>query len=368
MAVKVDVFDSFDAAGATWSEFQSIGTSYVFQTREWLENWFETIGRQRGVRPYFVCVHDEAGEPVVFFPLQIVETASIRVLCWLGEGLIDYGAPIVATTPREDFAAVWEQVRRRLPPVDLIRLSRIPAEVGTVENPLCRLKCHPHHSSAHFVELDGDWEAFYEQHAGPRTRSTDRRKRRRLQETGALTYVYTDGRDDAVFDKIAGAMVGQKSERYREMEAPNILADEEVRGFFTRPSDGLRNSGILHISALQLDENVITTHWGMKHGDRYYYYMPSYADGPWMKYSPGRLQLFELFEWCFQNGVKVFDFTIGDEPYKKDWCNREMSLYHYVEPVTSKGRIAAFCYRSMFALLANRFVLAAARRLRSLFH
>jgi CelD/BcsL family acetyltransferase involved in cellulose biosynthesis len=368
MAVRVDVFDTFAAAGTTWSEFQSNGASYVFQTREWLESWFENIGRRRAVQPVFVSVCDESGSPVLFFPFQIVESRSIRTLEWLGEGLIDYGAPIIGSTPCEDPAAVWEQVRARLPQVDLIRLSRVPAAVGDVDNPLCRLKCHRHHSSAHFVELDGTWETFYERRTGSKTRSTDRRKRRRLQEKGTLTYVYTNGEESAIFDKITAAMVGQKSERYRQMRAPNMLADEGVRSFFAHPTQGLRDSGVLHVSAFELDGEVITTHWGMRHGDRYYYYMPSYSEGPWMRYSPGRLQLFELFEWCFENGVTVFDFTIGDEPYKKDWCDREMPLYHYLEPMTSKGRIAACLYRTAYLLLSNRFVLTVARRLRGLLH
>lgn len=367
MALKIEVFDSFDAAAAAWSEFQKNGTLYVFQTREWLENWFHHVGRRRAVQPCLVSVLDD-DTPVAFFPFQIRAAGAVRVLSWLGDEMIDYGAPILGTGTTVDFPEVWAGVVRQLPAVDLIQLAKIPGTVGSQDNPMCRLKCRRYHSSAHFVELDGDWEGFYRRHAGAKTRSTDRRKHRRLADMGTLAVKVTDGGDESVFAGISGQMIGQKIERYREMRAPNIMESEGVRELFSHPTAELRRSGMLHVSALEVGGNAVTTHWGMKHGDRFYYYMPSYADGPWMRYSPGRLLLFELFKWSFENGVKVFDFTIGDESYKKDWCDREVQLFHYIEARTGKGRVAASLRVTAATLLANPLVLAVARKIRQLFH
>jgi len=340
----------------------------VFQTREWLENWFERVGRPRGVQPCLVGVLDDDGAPFLFFPFQIESGGFVRQLTWMGDELIDYGAPVLGEARGRDVSAAWAEVLRRLPPVDLIRLTKIPATIEGGENPFRRLGCHRYHSSAHFVELTGAWESFYEAHAGSKTRSTDRRKHRRLSKMGELRFLATDGADELVLSEITSRMIEQKIERYREMSAPNIMDRQGVKDFFARPVDSLRASGTLHISALELDGALITTHWGMRYGDRFYYYMPSYEDGPWMKFSPGRLLLFELFKWCLDNGVTVFDFTIGDEPYKKDWCDREMKLYHYIEPLTGKGRVAASAYRARAALLGNRVVLPIARKARKLFH
>lgn len=367
MALRIEVFDSFDAASAAWSEFQNSGTLYVFQTREWLENWYRHVGRRRAVQPCLVSVYDD-GTPVTFFPFQINTGGVLRVLRWLGDELIDYGAPILGPGAIPDFEELWTEVVRRLPAVDLIQLSKIPRKVGDAENPMCRLKCRRYHNSAHFVELAGDWENFYQRHAGAKTRSTDRRKHRRLSDMGALEFVMTDGSDESVFGKITGQMIGQKAERYRQIRAPNIMEAEGVRDLFGSPTAELRRSRVLHVSALALDGETVTTHWGMKHGDRFYYYMPSFADGPWMRYSPGRILLFELFKWSFEHGVKVFDFTVGDESYKEDWCDSEMRLYHYIEGRTGKGRIAGFVRLASAVLLANPLVLATARTIRRLFH
>jgi CelD/BcsL family acetyltransferase involved in cellulose biosynthesis len=36
----------------------------------------------------------------------------------------------------------------------------------------------------------------------------------------------------------------------------------------------------------------------------------------------------------------VFDFTIGDEPYKRDWCDERQTLYDHLSARTLKGAAA----------------------------
>ena len=39
------------------------------------------------------------------------------------------------------------------------------------------------------------------------------------------------------------------------------------------------------------------------------------------------------------NNIDVFDFTIGDEEYKKRWCNASMNLYSTIQANTLIGRL-----------------------------
>ena len=40
-------------------------------------------------------------------------------------------------------------------------------------------------------------------------------------------------------------------------------------------------------------------------------------------------------------GLGVFDFTIGDERYKRDWCDTELKLYDYIAPASWRGVFVA---------------------------
>ena len=71
----------------------------------------------------------------------------------------------------------------------------------------------------------------------------------------------------------------------------------------------------------------------------FYYPMPAHEGGDWEKYSPGRLLLEHLLEWLIQNNLLVFDFTVGGEHYKKDWCDTETPLYETLESITFKGKL-----------------------------
>jgi CelD/BcsL family acetyltransferase involved in cellulose biosynthesis len=44
---------------------------------------------------------------------------------------------------------------------------------------------------------------------------------------------------------------------------------------------------------------------------------------------------------AIEHGCTVFDFTIGDEPYKRDWSDSEIELYDHVAAATARGAAVA---------------------------
>jgi CelD/BcsL family acetyltransferase involved in cellulose biosynthesis len=372
MAIRIEIFRSIEDARDVWLDFQEKGDLYLFQTLEWLENWFHHIGTSAAVEPCLVAVFDETA-PVYFFPMGIVRKRWGRTLVWLGGDLCDYGAPIVVPkSPGEgndafgdvDFPSVWAEILRRIPTIDVIWLVRIPERIDGRPNPMCRLKCDAYHSRAYATKLVGTWDEIYETHAGPKTRSTDRRKARRLAEIGEVSWTITDGGDDAAFRRITETMIEQKERRYREIRARNVFHDQAHRKFFSHPVDSLVRTRRLNLSELSVAGRIVTTHWGMVYRDRFYYFMPSFAEGSWARFSPGRLLLFRLLQWCVDRGSTVFDFTVGDEAYKTDWCDEEMVLYQYFAPRTAKGRLFGIFYAVYLGVVRNKPLLGLARKLR----
>src|SRR5206468_2252430 len=71
--------------------------------------------------------------------------------------------------------------------------------------------------------------------------------------------------------------------------------------------------------------------------DGYYHILASYDDGEVSRFGPGAAHLRELLRYAIARGLKRFDFTIGDEPYKRDWCESEQRLHDYSAAVTWRG-------------------------------
>ena len=79
--------------------------------------------------------------------------------------------------------------------------------------------------------------------------------------------------------------------------------------------------------------------FGIVFGDCYYHVLASYVDSEVAHYGPGALHLRELLAYAIKRGLKCFDFTIGDEPYKLDWCDTVLKLYDYTA-TTNVARLA----------------------------
>ena len=57
--------------------------------------------------------------------------------------------------------------------------------------------------------------------------------------------------------------------------------------------------------------------------------LASYDDSGISHYGPGALHLRELMAYAIGMGLKRFDFTIGDEPYKLEWSDTTLKLYDF---------------------------------------
>ncbi len=87
-----------------------------------------------------------------------------------------------------------------------------------------------------------------------------------------------------------------------------------------------------------VDNIVVSTHWGIIYNSRYYFLLPTYdSSNEWNKYSTGRLLQEKLLQWSIDEGIKIFDFTIGAENYKKIWSNNSMRIFEMVKLIRVNG-------------------------------
>jgi CelD/BcsL family acetyltransferase involved in cellulose biosynthesis len=186
------------------------------------------------------------------------------------------------------------------------------------------------------------WEDYLKTRIKAKIKNDTFRQEKRFQELGELKFVIA--RRESEIREITEAMIRQKGRRYQETGARNMFNLQYYQDFYHTLAAAFPGTHVVedlhvHVSALYLDEAIIATHWGLNFRGVFYYLMPTYEGGEMAKYSAGRIHLLKLLEWSFRNGIKIFDFTIGGETYKKDWCNAELKLYEYYLPVSAKARV-----------------------------
>jgi CelD/BcsL family acetyltransferase involved in cellulose biosynthesis len=166
-------------------------------------------------------------------------------------------------------------------------------------------------------------------------RADSRRCWRRLEEHGTPRFQIAQTVDTAL--AMTEVMFAQKSRRLRERGAFDLFVLPEYRDYCRQATRDYQRSGMIHVSALMLDDRILATHWGAVWRNRFLLLFLSFADGDWARFGPGRLLLECLLEWSFANGLAWFDFTIGDESYKRIYCCTSEDLHRLVRPRSPLG-------------------------------
>jgi CelD/BcsL family acetyltransferase involved in cellulose biosynthesis len=338
------VHGSLDSVEERWREAWTRLAGTPFQNFDWVETWYETLGRQQGYKPCIGELRADTpdGPTVLLLPLAMRRQGLLRVMGFMGAELLDYQAPLIdpglarALTPAHA-ARLWNGFMNIFPSVDMIRTRRMPAFIGELPNPFSALPGAVYNENANAARLPADFETFA---AARETRmfADSRRQLRRLAELGKVSML-TEVEEPALRGRVMQALFEQKSHRWVESGAIDAFALPGYREFFSGLATGPLLGVDSVISALMLDDRIIATHWGMRRGDRYYWLMPTY-DHEWSRFSPGRLLMEAVVRRCIDDGLKVFDLTAGDEAYKKQWVDEKVKLYALKQSFSTIGNYA----------------------------
>ena len=121
------------------------------------------------------------------------------------------------------------------------------------------------------------------------------------------------------------------------MGVPNLFARHGHAAFYRELATSPRYRSLVHLSRLDVGTTWAALNLGLTFRDCYYPFLASYDDGEVSRFGPGAAHLRELLRYAIERGLKRFDFTIGDEPYKRDWCETEQQLFDYSAAATLRG-------------------------------
>lgn len=346
----LSIYNDLERIENEWRSFEQIADCTVFQTFEWLSTWQRNIGQHDNVIPVIVIASFPDGETAFILPLAIEQTRLTRRLCWLGQELCDYTAPLLApdfsqrVTP-DRFVAAWKELCDRLQSdaklrFDRVELEKMPQKVGDQANPFTHLDLALNPSGAHLTRLGDDWEKYYFDKRSSETRRHDRMKQRRMSEFGEVRFVSATEPED--IRRTLELLMAQKSRVFARNGIPNIFARPGCREFFFDLAQNPQTRSLVHVSRIEIGENWAATNLGVVFGERYYHVLSSYNyDLEFSRFGPGLLHLREIMAHAIGLGLLYFDFTIGDERYKLEWSEIHLNLYDYAVAATWRGWLAS---------------------------
>ena len=136
-------------------------------------------------------------------------------------------------------------------------------------------------------------------------------------------------------------LMAQKAQAFNRMGIANLFARPGYPEFFRALATDPATRHLAHVSRLDVGTAAAAVNLGLTFRDRYYYLLASYDGGELSRFGPGAAHLHELMRQAIERGFRVFDFTIGDEPYKRDWSDTELTLFDHIAVATLRGALVA---------------------------
>jgi CelD/BcsL family acetyltransferase involved in cellulose biosynthesis len=143
--------------------------------------------------------------------------------------------------------------------------------------------------------------------------------------------------DCADIARTMDTLISQKERSLARMGVENIFARPGYREFVldVAADPGMRE--LVHVGRMDVGSTMAATSLGLTFRGCYYLFFSSYQDGALARLGPGRAHLHELIRHAIDRGFDRFDFTIGDEAYKREWSDIELKLYDHLAANTVRG-------------------------------
>jgi len=306
----------------------------------WVEQWVASTKAE-----CFFAAVEQAGKPALALALEVVRSGPFRIARFMGgshaNGNFPVADPAFLKSGNFSAGALLAAVRQARPDVDALVLERLLPELDGIPNPLAAL---PHVQSPNVslaADLAGGFEGLLSRVSGKRKRKKHRWAMRKFEAAGGQRRIEAQNAEDV--SRLLDAYFAMKESRFRKMGIADVFGDAEVRNFFRA----------LFCSALEIKPRPFMLHalevggkpravtGSSVSGKRLICEFAGIAEDELSHASPGDYLFFENIEQACRDGFDVYDFSVGDEPYKRLWCELETRQFDVVAPLTVKGQLLA---------------------------
>jgi len=338
------VFEQQDAAHVLAGEaygglFARAGVS-PFQHPVWLTHAYQVLAPHRDAQPVWISIFD-AGELVGAVPLILRSKSGLKLLESTDFGVSDYAAPVLSDACLSTFqadASASAAFLSALPGHDVFRVRPVRQGDAGRWTALLGVEPKPLGFGAHAVDLTPSFEDWRAANLERSFASQARRKGKRWRRQA-------DVRWHRLADRAAthAAILQLATLRAGRFEGDPIQEDAVAQFYANVAMDGLAGTdedGFAETWEVTSDGQTVGVLFGLTHAGRFHYLLIGVDYDGFGRHSPG-LQMYEgiIEDWMARGGTS-FDFTIGDEPFKKDYGCVETPMVGYVRAGSLKGQVA----------------------------
>ncbi len=372
--LSLRLHDRMEPLEAQWRALEADNNLSLHQSYDWCRAWAETHACKLLIVEGFV-----GGKTHLILPLEIKRHGPVRTARFLGTafsnintGLYTEEFRFLAAPPR--LRQALEQARGQFSRYfDLFMLEKVPLDWRGETNSFADLPATLNQNAAFQLELFEDFERTLAQVNAKRRRKKFRTSERRLEPLGGYEHVVAENAEDC--RALLEVFFRQKAARFDTMGLPDVFRNEETRNFFRAlvAVPAVDGNYPLQLHAVRLkgehDGRIVAIAGLSRKGDHVICQFGSIDDTIAADASPGEFLFYLAIRKLCGEGVRLFDFGIGDQPYKRSWCTIETAQHDLLWPTTVAGTAIAAVHRAKAGakriIKQNPQVYAFLQRLRS---
>lgn len=328
---------------AEWRRLEKLGKNSLHQGFDWCQAWAQAHQSELAI------VRGLAGERTLFIlPLEIVRERGVRIARFPGHrfnnintGLFD--ADLALPDAEEVQNLAWSLRLALKDRADLVLLDNLPLVWRGIAHPLAGLATIENQNHSFQLPLFANFEATLAQLNAKSRRKKFRSSLRKLEAVGGHEHVIATAPDEK--HALLDLFFHQKGERLRLFGLPDVFSTPDIRDFFHRlldaPVEGYDTPLVLHAIRMKGEnEGHVSAIAGLsRKGDHVLCQFSSIDETVCPEASPGEVLFYLMIEQACHEGASVFDFGIGDQPYKRNWCRQETVQHDIILPLTWKGSL-----------------------------
>jgi CelD/BcsL family acetyltransferase involved in cellulose biosynthesis len=246
-------------------------------------------------------------------------------------------------------AKVRNAVRTLRPNVDAVLLERLLETLDGRTNLLVVPSSSVSPNVALSFSLAADFKEVLKDRNGAKKQKKMRQMQRRMDDRGGWRMFKAGTVEECTY--VLDRFFKLKGERLKSMGLKDVFADTKVQSFFKSLYIGALGSPAprYELHALEVGGEIAAVGGCTVNGRHFTVEFGGICSND-RQLSPGDILYHLLIEQCCKRGFEVFDFGVGDEFYKRRWCDIETWHQDTFIPLTAKGRIAVSALKRIAAL------------------
>src|SRR4029077_10047679 len=222
-----------------------------------------------------------------------------------------------------------------LAPCDFIRLNKLQGN-----DPVLRALFPNAHRAAMRIGtypsiLESEWGQWRCKNVDQSLQRYLDRKRRRLGRAGQIKFLLVEDRQELV--RVFEHVRRFRADRFKELSAHDVTESDSIFLFYQNAAIDGALHGFSCTYCLYLDGQPISIVFGLRDDRRFWLIFAAFDTKKYRNLSTGLLAIEESIRSCIDMGFSIFDFTLGDHPYKLQFGGKKCPIFEWHIPLTVRG-------------------------------